>query len=216
MNPEILLVNPPIYDFSAYDYWLRPYGLLEVAGYLRGQADFTLFDFMDREHEFMSADEHFHSEKWGRGRFCFQKIDKPKCFARIPRYFRRFGLPRDIFQSSLGKAKFDYVFIQTLMTFWYPGVAEVIEDIRKIQPQAKIILGGVYATICPDHAATLGADFISSGMDLKSLWKFLKIEPDLSEPALWESYPKLKTAAVKLTDGCPFKCTYCLGAESVW
>ena len=23
----ILLVNPPICDFTAYDYWLKPYGL---------------------------------------------------------------------------------------------------------------------------------------------------------------------------------------------
>ena len=33
MKPRILLVNPPIYDFSAYDFWLKPYGLLRVAGY---------------------------------------------------------------------------------------------------------------------------------------------------------------------------------------
>ena len=38
----MLLVNPPIYDFAAYDFWMRPYGLLSVAGKLRGQADFRL------------------------------------------------------------------------------------------------------------------------------------------------------------------------------
>jgi hypothetical protein len=31
MALKILLVNPPIYDFSAYDFWLKPYGLLRVA-----------------------------------------------------------------------------------------------------------------------------------------------------------------------------------------
>jgi hypothetical protein len=25
MKPRILLINPPIYDFSAYDFWLKPY-----------------------------------------------------------------------------------------------------------------------------------------------------------------------------------------------
>lgn len=44
MKPRILLINPPIYDFSAYDFWLKPYGLLRVAGFLRGQAEFSLFD----------------------------------------------------------------------------------------------------------------------------------------------------------------------------
>jgi len=48
MQPKILLVNPPIYDFSAYDFWLKPYGLLRVAGYLRGQAQLSLFDYLDR------------------------------------------------------------------------------------------------------------------------------------------------------------------------
>ncbi|MGQ4809749.1 hypothetical protein NKDENANG_03176 [Candidatus Entotheonellaceae bacterium PAL068K] len=41
MQPKILLVNPPI-DFSAYGYRLKPYGLLRVAGYLRGQTDLYL------------------------------------------------------------------------------------------------------------------------------------------------------------------------------
>jgi hypothetical protein len=45
---KILLVNPPIYDFAAYDFWLKPYGLLSVAGYLRGRAEFKLFDYLDR------------------------------------------------------------------------------------------------------------------------------------------------------------------------
>ena len=44
MYPRILLVNPPVYDFAAYDFWLKPYGLLTVAGYIRGRADFALFD----------------------------------------------------------------------------------------------------------------------------------------------------------------------------
>ena len=47
MKPKILLVNPPIYDFAAYDFWLKPYGMLSVAGFLRGKADFKLFDYLD-------------------------------------------------------------------------------------------------------------------------------------------------------------------------
>ena len=48
MKPRILLIHPPIYDFSAYDFWLKPYGMLRVAGFLRGQAEFALFDYLDR------------------------------------------------------------------------------------------------------------------------------------------------------------------------
>ena len=35
MAPRILLLNPPVYDFSAYDFWLKAYGQLRVAGFLR-------------------------------------------------------------------------------------------------------------------------------------------------------------------------------------
>lgn len=50
MKPKILLVNPPIYDFAAYDFWLKPYGLLRIAGHLRMGNNLYLFDFLDRLH----------------------------------------------------------------------------------------------------------------------------------------------------------------------
>ena len=69
MPPNILLINPPIYDFAAYDFWLKPYGLLSVAGYLRGQAQFTLFDYLDRLHPLAADKPSLQSDQWGRGRF---------------------------------------------------------------------------------------------------------------------------------------------------
>jgi ABC-type nitrate/sulfonate/bicarbonate transport system substrate-binding protein len=47
-SPGILFVNPPIYDFSACDFWLKPYGMRHVAGCVRTQAKLSLFDFLDR------------------------------------------------------------------------------------------------------------------------------------------------------------------------
>ena len=34
MKPEVLLINPWIYDFAAANLWSRPLGLFEVAEYL--------------------------------------------------------------------------------------------------------------------------------------------------------------------------------------
>ena len=102
---EILLVNPPIYDFAAYDFWLKPYGMLSIAGFLRGKADFMLFDYLDRTHPFMTADEELKDDQWGRGRFNEQKIPSPACLEDIPRFFRRFGLPRDFFIDFLKNNK---------------------------------------------------------------------------------------------------------------
>ena len=96
------------------------------------------------------------------------------------------------------------------MTYWYPGVQEVIEDIRRAIPAAKIIVGGNYVTLCRSHAEKLGADLLVEGNDLGPVWDFTGIEPDLNQPGLWEAYDKLSVGVLKLSDGCPFECTYCL------
>jgi hypothetical protein len=210
MKPKILLVQPPIYDFAAYDFWIKPLGLLNIAGYLRGKADFKLFDYLDRLHPFYSGSPDFEPDQWGRGRFYNERIPNPACLEKIPRFYHRFGLPRKLFRDYLNTNRnFDFVFIETTMTYWYPAVSEVIEDVREINPAAKIVLGGNYATICPDHANKLGADLVILANELMPLWELLNIEPDLKESALLESYSKIKTAALKLSDGCPFNCTYC-------
>ena len=210
MTLKILLVNPPIYDFAAYDFWLKPYGLLSVAGYLRGEANFVLFDYLDRLHPFMATQKDLESDQWGRGRFYCERISNPSCLKPIPRYFRRFGLPRDLFKDFLEQeGPFDFALIQTTMTYWYQGVKEAIEDISQVWPRTKIILGGNYVTLCRSNAEKLGADFLLQGTNLEPLWKYLGIEPDLNQPALWQAYENLNVGILKLSDGCPFSCTYC-------
>src|SRR5437016_7354482 len=155
---NLLLVNPPVYDFTAFDFWLRPYGLLRVGGRLRA-CKLTVFD-----HLVSSGRDAF-----GRGRFDRQPVVKPAALADVPRRFYRFGRPREDFRRLLSGQRFDVVLVQTVMTYWYPGVREVIEAVRELQPHAKIVLGGVYATLCTSHAASLGADQVIAGLDLKPL-----------------------------------------------
>ena len=210
MKPKILLVNPPIYDFAAYDFWLKPSGMLSVAGFLRAKADFKLFDYLDRLAPFMAGQKKCESDRWGRGRFYSEHTPVPPALETIPRYFRRFGLPRNLFADFLAKeGPFDFVMIQTTMTYWYKGLEEVIEDVRSAWPQAKIILGGNYVTLCFDHAQKLAADLLVKGTNLEPLWEFLAIAPDVQQTALWEIYDKLNVGVLKLTEGCPFNCTYC-------
>ncbi len=131
MLPRILLVNPPIYDFSAYDFWLKPYGLLTIGGFLQNSASLDLFDFLDRLHTAVPNDKKLRSDQWHRGEFISETISKPAPLATIPRRYHRFGLSRRIFQNWLAeKNPFDFVLVQTTMTYWYLGVKEVIEDIR--------------------------------------------------------------------------------------
>ncbi len=86
---------------------------------------------------------------------------------------------------------------------------EVIEELRRTSPQTRIILGGVYATLCVSHARASGADLIIEGADLNPLRDFLGMTFDEHQVPLWERYPRLQTGVLKLADGCPFRCTYC-------
>ncbi len=213
MKPRVLLINPPIYDFAAYDFWLKPLGLLTVAGYLRPFAEMVLFDYLDRLVPAAPGREP-SAETFGRGRLAARIILKPLAFADIPRYYRRYGLGRDVFERFVSQSgPFDFALIGTVMTYWYPGVAEVIRDVRKYSPGTTIVLGGFYAQACPDHAAGLGADIVVSTPDLSPLYNAIGIGTETAvrpySPPLWQGYSRLESAAIKLTTGCPFKCTYC-------
>jgi radical SAM superfamily enzyme YgiQ (UPF0313 family) len=189
---KLLLVNPPIYDFTAYDFWLRPYGLLRVAGRLR-TCDLTAFDYL------VSRDR----DDFGRGQFDRQLIPKPAPLSDVPRRFFRFGRTRDEFHRVLLSQSFDVVLIQTVMTYWYLGVREVIEDVRRFQSHARIVLGGVYATLCPGHASQLGADFVLSGLELAQM------EMPLADGLPYWEGVDASVGVLKITEGCPFRCTYC-------
>jgi len=202
-KPSILLINPPIYDFAAFDFWLRPLGMLEAAGEI-ADAEFQLFDFLDRTHSFYSDKPKYKNDKWGRGQFFSTVIEKPKVFEKVPRYYYRFGLPAEIFIEFLkANRPCDFVFIQTVMTYWYLGYREVIEAVRTYWPKAKIILGGPYTKICPEHARNLGADFIFGDEN------YPRHKVGGFRFPMWNLYKNPETAAMKITRGCPFKCTYC-------
>ncbi len=195
---RVLLVNPPIYDFTAYDFWLLPYGMLRVAGRIAHACRLSFFDFLDSRQR----------DAWGRGSYSYAFIPKPGVLSDIPRRYRRYGKTREEFRQYLKQESFDAVLIQTLMTYWYPGIREVIGDLRDLQPSAKIILGGVYATLCPDHAQSLGADLVVEGSNLDPLWNILSIEP-MPAGLPFRPESEQKYGVLKLTEGCPFRCSYC-------
>lgn len=206
-RPRILLVNPPIYDFSAFDFWLRPYGLLRVAGRLRGQAELALFDFLDRQHPQVGRGP---SDRWGRGKFRYTLVTKPPALRDIPRRFKRYGVPAAEFVEFLETHEpFDFVLVQGTMTYWYLGIREVVETVRRILPRAKCVLGGPYAAICPGHAGRLGADLVVPGGDLSAFWKLSGLQPRSESAPWWEAYGNPEVVVVKLSDGCPLRCTYC-------
>lgn len=203
-KPKVLLINPPIYDFAAYDFWMKPYGMLRFAGMIRNGAELHLFDFLDR------TKMDTRSDSYGRGKFQEKRVEKPEIYSGIKRYYKRFGLAREDFIKYLSNFRnLDYILINTTMTYWYPGYMETIQTVREIHPGSTIVLGGVYATLLEEHAKCLGADFVVDGDRYDRLLEIMGITPDLKAPPAWELYDGLEYGVIKLTEGCPFRCTYC-------
>lgn len=227
-NPSLLLINPWIYDFSLYDFWARPLGLLYLAGILRLNGyKISYIDCLDRYYPGLGEEpglERGVSRKYGTGSFYRQKIPKPSCLKDIPRYYYSYGLSRRLFLEALKRMESpEAALVTSGMTYWYPGVFEVIRVIKQIWPDMTVILGGIYATICRERAKTYsGADFVVEGPGevkiLPLLEEITGNKPSvIPDPARLDEFPypafdlqrHIDYICLLTSRGCPFNCSYC-------
>jgi len=214
-SPHILLINPWITDFAAYNFWIRPLGLLSIVSLLRENGfKVTLIDCLDFN---------IKSNKYGDGKFFKTKIEKPFPLKFIPRNYSQYGIPEELLlkRFSLIEEKPDLIGITSGMTYWYPGVFKLIEITKKFFQGIPIILGGIYATLCYDHAKKhSGADIVfKSGneLDAAKLISELTQFPipqsafriDLLPYPAFDLYPQPEYVCISTSKGCPFQCTYC-------
>jgi len=227
MSKNILLINPWIHDFAAYDLWLKPLGLLYLGGLLRQNGHQVHFiDCLDPYHPVMLREGHKQPQRhtYGRGKFFRQVIPKPDSLKMIPKNYCRYGITPEIFRQELNKHQDTDIFLVTsMMTYWYPGVFEAIKIIKEVLPKIPIVLGGKYATLCYEHAVKYsGADFVISGAGEKQILNLLqdvsgeKISFMPDEEKL-DSYPypafdlirKIDQLPITTSRGCPYRCSYC-------
>src|SRR5512139_1396557 len=92
-SPHILLINPWVTDFAAYNLWVRPLGLLRIGSFLRNRGfRISLIDCLD-----------FYSKKreYGVGKFFRTKIPKPDPLKTIPRNYCRYGITEEMLVKRL-------------------------------------------------------------------------------------------------------------------
>ncbi len=116
---KILLVNPYIYDFTAFDLWLRPLGLLYIASVLKKYTDCELYwlDALDRfqEKAFLPGDPSLkRSHADGTGKFHREIMEKPDIYKDVPRNYSRYGIPPDTFREKLEKPRLTWRLIVLL------------------------------------------------------------------------------------------------------
>jgi radical SAM superfamily enzyme YgiQ (UPF0313 family) len=109
------------------------------------------------------------------------------------------------------------------MTYWYTGVQETIAALREVFPDTPVWLGGIYASLCEDHARKhSGADRIYSGPAEKQILSLVNefsgsaVNP-LFNPDDLDAYPypaldlqnTISYVPLLTSRGCPFNCSYC-------
>ena len=226
MAPSLVLINPWIYDFAAYDLWAKPLGLLYLAGYLRACGfNIRLIDCLEVHHPALKSRAHPARRAYGTGKFLREKAHRPSALKHVPRSYSRYGIPKQLFVKALREAgQPAAVLVTSLMTYWYPGVKEAIAEARRVYPGIPILLGGIYAHLCEEHAlATCGADRVVTGISLQGMTKLLDALLDfgiVGEEAPPSSAEKLPFPALDLlhgfdyaplltSTGCPYRCEYC-------
>lgn len=193
---RVLGVNPPVFDFAYFDLWAKPLGLLYLLEALRRNGnDVTLLDCIAEAGE--------KRRSFGRLVPHRQPLPKPAPYRDIPRTYSHFGLPEERFLERLRSLpEPDVILVTSGMTYWYPGVFWCIECLRHVFPKTPLHLGGIYARLCPDHAARSGADFVQS-------------EPfpiSAPFPAL-DLYENPEYGVALTSFGCPFRCDYCASSR---
>lgn len=217
-----LLINPPIYDFAAFDLWIRPLGLLYVGAVLEAAGwEVELLDCLDRFHPKCPAPPTKTQpglQRYGCGSFYAQPIPHPPALRDVPRTYQRYGLPRRLVLEDLAaRPRPDLIAVTSMMTYWYPGVFEAISLAKEAFPGVPVALGGVYATLCRDHAkARSGADYVLTGPGEEQV---LALAEEIGGPIRPVAMDSLRPAyhlmrhvpavSVLTSFGCPFGCTYC-------
>ena len=216
----ILLVNPWVEDFAAYDLWAKPWGLIRIFSRLKAIGEDVRFIDLMYQHQ-RGTSGTVGLKRDGRAHYGKNRIPMPGPYVGmgIPRHFYRFGIEKTAARALLEDVHVpELILVTSGMTYWYRGIQSTIRFMNELYPGVPVMLGGIYATLCAEHAARhSGADRIYAGRDpakIASLigeytGRTISVKtgpgsfPDLS------MYENMKYAPLKMNSGCPCHCPYC-------
>ncbi|ROQ90922.1 B12-binding domain-containing radical SAM protein [Desulfosoma caldarium] len=226
-SPSVLLVNPWITDFAAYDLWAKPLGLLLLGALMReGGCRVHFIDCLQRHDPDTQGRPDVlpgRDDDFGTGKYDKMPIPVPEILADLGRPFFRYGLHPESFRKKLLEVpRPNLVCVTSHMTYWYPGVQETIAHIRDVWPGVPIWLGGIYARLCTQHARKhSGADRVMAGsLDQVATALEETLGISLTNRAAWHDLSRAPAPALDLIPsptygplvlslGCPYRCPYC-------
>lgn len=219
-----LLINPPCYCYNveaAPEYSLA---LMRLSTYLGARGDeVEMFDFLPyktfytrpvkinggNDFKLMAPRNEedaelrcYKSQKFPLSAMSFNRRTG-EYVSRLGKYFQRVysGADRNMFKDYLAKNKPDRIWMSSGITYYYKGTVDAINWCKEVWPNVPVVLGGVYPTLCYEHAIkNTKADQVVKGdfKELEGLDCDFTVLPN--EPAY---------ILRQFSRGCPNKCGFC-------
>ncbi len=185
----------------------------------------TYIDCLDRFHPRASLQS--ATARSGRGPYLKTRIARPQGMEDINRHFSRYGIKKNWFYDDLATVpRPAAILVSSMMTYQYPGTQETIAIIKDCFPDAPVILGGVYASLCYEHSVRhSGADIVYPGVCNAEIIKLVTEVIGLSDIDIrhhydladldsypypsWELQRQIGFVPLLTSTGCPFACVYC-------
>lgn len=180
MKEKILLLNPPINDFSQYDLFSKPYGLMKIANLLKIlKIDFAYIDCLDKDLSYFKDRSKYIKGKTkedGTGKFYKSEIELPDTLKITNKKYFRFGLTNEDFENLLFQYnEFDYIFININFSFHYNIIYEIVPILKKHSKNSKIYIGGIFSILYEAEIKNNYKDLLNyiDGIGPKNLNDFL-------------------------------------------
>jgi hypothetical protein len=228
---RILLVNPPVLavDLPQLDLYAEahPYGLLQIGAWLRKKGHEVHFVDLagyginvagDTVHVLgcspASVDRQVGARHNVTDKLSSLQDDQLTFWRELPAgnnqvqdvRLRTYWYGKPLAESEERLRRIgtpDEVYVTCTLNFNRQPAFEVISLIKKLFPGVKIRFGGNYPTACPEDAAASGADDIFRGRIR---------EADNLLPAFDLSASAPKIGLFRLSNGCRYKCSFCINA----
>lgn len=187
-NKRVLLINPPVYDLRYWDRWSQPYGLLRVASLLKNRG---------YRIELIDCLEHTRGSRMAR---C--PLNSVEVGDIVMTKFH-FGMSLPDLYKTLNSLDYvpDQIYITSIMTYWWESTRDVINLVKEIFPKVEILLGGIYPTLCPEHADQ------NTKADLVVVGEVKEASDHWTDLSSYKNTPNY--SVITASRGCPYNCAHC-------
>lgn len=205
---KILLLNPGIICVGKYSSVpMSPMGLLRIGAYFQDHnAQVKMIDCAlppNYSATRLPMKVVYHDAPYVEHRPCGSIQQHIKENMWKPVWY--FGKPHDQIKAEMLQAfpdGPDQVWVGSHLTYYYETSWDLVKMAKYIFPRAKVLLGGIYPTLCPEHADGSGADLVVKGR----IDDALPYLPDYSLMPYDASIRHFKSSS-----GCPVNppCSFC-------